>query len=315
LLWIASRRLAFGTIASGTYAFGGGLGAPLANAAAMARHWPLVSGPWESPWVHSVLPGVINATLVLGIVGVVGYRVWKREDVDLAEVCALFSYAFLLVVGISGRYGAVFDVFLVLSVVRACQARVSPTVTAALVVALMACAAIATYRTAPFYPATERLMIDYFRIAKRYVRALDRYGRGDTVLVLNDPVTWHSRVQWLSAVEGIDAEVIKAMDFACPTTAERLRLPCQASLRPGETPRHFEFEESCGFEFCGTMVAAPMPVRLNPAAGISIDLRRDAQHAANPLVWRAMTVDVDRPGVEILYFDPAIRDFRGVRVP
>jgi hypothetical protein len=63
------------------------------------------------------------------------------------------------------------------------------------------------------------------------------------------------------------------------------------------------------------MVAAPMPVRLNPAAGISIDLRRDAQHAANPLVWRAMTVDVDRPGVEILYFDPAIRDFRGVRVP
>jgi hypothetical protein len=105
------------------------------------------------------------------------------------------------------------------------------------------------------------------------------------------------------------------MDFACPTTAERLRMPCAVSLRPGETPRRFEFEESCGLEFCGTMVAATAPVRLNPAAGISIDLRRDVQQAANPLVWQAMTVSLDRPGVNLLYFDPATRDFRGVSVP
>jgi hypothetical protein len=314
LAWIACRYLAFGSTTSGTYAFGGGMRATLATAATMAWHWPLPSGPWGSPWFHSVLPGVINATLILGCIGVGAYRAWRKIDVDLAEVCALFSYAALLVVGISPRYGAVFEVFLVVSIVRAYQARLSSAVTAALVVSLTACAAIASYRTWRSYPATEGLMLNYYRIAQRYVKALDRYGSGDTVLVLNDPITWHSRVQWLSAVEGNKAEVVKAMDFACPTTAERLRSPCEVSLRPGESPRRFEFEESCGLEFCGTMVAAAAPVRLHPAAGISIDLRRDPDRAANPLVWHGMTVDVDRPGVQILYFDPATRDFRGVSV-
>jgi len=131
----------------------------------------------------------------------------------------------------------------------------------------------------------------------------------------SDPVTWHSRIQWLRAVEKSDAQLIKAMDFACPATAERLRMPCEVSLRPVETPRRFEFEESCGLEFCVTMVAATRPVRLNLAAGISIYLRRDAQQAANPLVWQAMTVSLDRPRVNLLYSDPATRDFCRVRVP
>jgi hypothetical protein len=208
---------------------------------------------------------------------------------------------------------------LVIAVIRAHQERILPRLTIVMITALSAALVLPTYHTWKQYPEIERLLIGYFRIAKSYVEALKQYGPNDTVVVINDPVTWHSRIQWLTAVEGIDAKVLKVADFACPVTAPRLHQGCKVSLEPEEGSRRFRFTQDCGLEFCGTMLPQGDAVQRTLADAISADLRRErlpsTPHWAGAPLWDTVTLTVDRANVHLLYFDPATRRIEHVHVP
>src|SRR5205085_4337594 len=193
-------------------------GRTVSKVATLARHWPLPSMGQRWWSLYSLAPLSVNVILVGGSVAVLGARLRRRLAVDLAEICWLFSYAAMLLVGVASRYGATADVFLVLAVLRARQARILRPVTAMMAVALAGGAVLSGYFAWRTYPDVEELMVGYFRVAKRYVEALEQHGPQDTVVVLNDPVTWHARLKWLTAVEGIPATVVKAMDFSCPAS-------------------------------------------------------------------------------------------------
>jgi hypothetical protein len=313
--WVIARRLAFGSFVGGTYTWTEDMAATLAKIATLARHWPLPSivQSWWSPW--SLVPLTINAILVAGSIAVVGARLQRRIPVDLAEVCWLFSYGAMLLVGVVPRYGATVDVFLILAVVRAHQAGILRTLTSTMVLAVAICAALSGYFAWRTYPQVEELTVGYFRVAKRYVTALQRYGPRDTVVVLNDPVTWHARVRWLTAVAGVSATVVKAMDFSCPASPERLRVPCNVSLRSAEGEGRFDFTEDCGLDFCGATQRPDTNVRRTLLDGIFVDLPRvSGREDARP-VWNALTLTVQRPNVFLMYFDPHTRRFEQTHVP
>jgi len=315
VLWISARRLVFESVASGTYTWTEGVENTLAKMADLAPHWPVPSGgfDWRSP--ISVLLATINVTLIIGAISTLGIRLWQRARIDLAEVCWLFSYLFLLVVGVSARYGATFDVFLVVTVVRAVQRPVLRPASAMMVAGLVACAAWGGYFNWKIYPGAERMIVDYSRAAKRYVDELRRFGPDDTVVVLNDPVTWHARVKWLTAVAGIPATVVKAMDFSCPSSPERIRASCTVALRAADGRREFEFTQDCGLNFCGATVRPHRPVRRTLMDGVFVDLPQEqGSDDAHP-VWYAMRLTLDRPNVFVVYFNPNTHSFERIHVP
>src|SRR5205807_6770228 len=133
-------------------------------------------------------------------------------------------------------------------------------------------------------------------------------------VVLNDPVTWHARLKWLTAVEGIPATVVKAMDFSCPASPERLREPCNVSLRPDESGRRFAFSQDCGLDFCGATIHPREEVRRTLLDGVFVELPKiRARNEARP-VWPGMTLTLERSEVFLVYFDPETRDFQQIHV-
>ena len=314
-LWVVTRHLVFGSVASGTYTWTEGIHGTLSKVATLARHWPMPSivPDWRSP--VSLVALVVNGVLVAGSIIVVGARVRRRIPVDLAEVCWLFSYGVMLVVGVVPRYGATVDVFLIVMVVRAYRARILRPLTAMMVVAVATCASLSGYFVWRTYPDVEQLMVGYFRVAKRYVNALQRHSPGDTVVVLNDPVTWHAQLKWLTAVAGVPATAVKAMDFSCPASPERLRGPCSVSLRSSEDRRQLDFTEDCGLDFCGATVRPNGAVRRTVLDGVFVELPKIAAGRDARPVWHSMTLTVERPDTFLMYFNPQTRDFEEIHVP
>src|SRR5262249_54479278 len=99
------------------------------------------------------------------------------------------------------------------------------------------------------YPAFQSALERYARISRGYVTVLRSFAPGERVLVLNDPVSWHSPVETLARVSAVPAEVHKVADYACPGVVPPPS--CQVALAPDGDALHYRFSESCGIVLCG----------------------------------------------------------------
>lgn len=263
----------------------------------------------------------VNGVVMTTSLGMIVSRLLKRQTPRLEEVCLLSCYLFLLVVGVSPRYGVLLDVFLLICLASWLQEssqrlRGDRLVAAALSAGLAVC----MVQTLSRYPELERNFIRYSEVGHRYVAALRTFGPGETVGVLNDPVTFWTPVKWLSQAMGVQANVVKLADYAWSRQRlDGINTLCYVSLQAvSPEPLEYRFTQSCGIDVLSSTrwLRADQPVHLAFEDGIAIDLVPFAsisQPPADHVRWQSMRISLDRADIRLLYFDPRTREFK--RVP
>jgi hypothetical protein len=322
LLWLGLRLAAFGGVSNGTYVLEANAGGLLHNLVKLGLRWPfwidilpLRQGSEGLAALPSWLLLAANLGLMLAAAGIVSLRLLRRHETPhAAEACLLLSFGFMCLVGVAPRYGAVLDVCLVACIGQWLAQRSAPRLTAVPALSLIAGLAVTDLQAWQNWPERYALVRDYAAIGRQYLAALKAYPAGERVLVLNDPISWHSQERWLRSAAGIDAEVVKLADFACPGSALRLRQVCAVALRRQTGAPQFEFTQSCGIEVCGSFVAPPQPLHFEAAPGFAVDLSAQAPgetgRGGDPPQWRTLRFTSGAGPTHLLYFDPASRSFR-----
>ncbi len=313
LLWLALRVLAFGNPAGGVYVLPSGAGDTLKRALKLVLQWPLWVDtlPFHlhgagSQALRAWLLFAANLGFLLAAAGLIVLRLLRdRQPPRLAELGLLFSYGFMTLVGLGARYGAVLDVWLLTCLGLWLAERRAPRLGLLALLALLVGLAATQWRARERWIELQPLLVEYSQISRQYLAELKRFAPGETVLVLNDPVSWHSQARWLRLAGGVDARIVKAADFACPASALRLRQPCSVALKATATAGQFEFDQSCGIDWCGAFVSHAQPARLKPAPDIDVELLPGAEDGQ----WDSLRLTLRGAPVQLLYFDPADRGF------
>jgi len=322
LLWLALRLADFGGVSNGTYVLSANPGGPLHNLVKLGLRWPF--------WIEvlplrkdseglAALPSWLllgaNLGLMLAAIGIVGLRWWRRRETPhLAEACLLLSYGFMCLVGVASRYGAVLDVCIVACLGLWLAQAATPRLNVVAALALGAGVVVTDVQAWQAWPERYALVQNYSHIGQDYVATLKTFPAGARVIVLNDPVSWHSQGRWLRRAAGIEAEVVKLADYACPGSALRLEQPCTVALHAAAGPGQFEFSQSCGIDVCGAFVTQEQPAHFEPAAGVAVDLlplpSSEPGHSADPPQWRGLRLTLADKAAHLLYFDPASRSVK-----
>ena len=263
-----------------------------------------------------------NAAVVGGVMAEVASRLRARRRPSPEEMSLLASYAFMLVMGTSPRYGVTLDMSLLNVVLRwrreqARPTRASRVVSAGLALGLATNGVV----TAKEYPRLRRNFLAYAEVGRKYIAALRKFGAGERVLVLNDPVTFWAPVKWLTRTMGIEAEVIKLADYPYSRDfLDGITLPSVVSLEPPSGPGEpWRFSHPRGVDILSSHPLLPTDetVHVDYGNGITIDLEpapADAAPMDDHQRWAAMRiVPGDRPA-HLLYYDPAAGEFQTVAV-
>lgn len=265
---------------------------------------------------------VSNAAVVGGAALELVSRLRSGRRMSSDEAALVASYAFLLVMGTSPRYGVTLDMSLLNALAqwrrdRAPSSRAARVVTAGLAVGLATNAVL----TAKEYPRLERNFLAYAEVGRKYLAALREFDAGDRVLVLNDPVTFWAPVKYLTRVFGIKAEVIKLADH--PYSRDNLDGMTNHSEVLLEPPaglgEPWRFSQSRGIDILSSHPLLPTdePVHVDYGDGITIDLE-PAPAAVPPTDdhqrWLAMRIDPGNRPAHLLYYDPAKGEFQAVAI-
>lgn len=325
-LWLLARLLAFGLDASGqVYVLRSTGYDGLLRLLRLATKWPFWVDAGQllhTPDLTAAAAArfallAANACAMAAALALIGLRLWRRAPLRVEELCLLSSYAFLLLVGTSPRYGVLFDIFLLLCGVLWWRERAAPRPASRVVAAgLLVGVAISTAQATTRWPVLESNALAYAQAGRAYVAALRGFEPGQRVLVLNDPVTFWAPVHWLAQAMEIEAEVMKLADYPwSPRLLDGIAAPCEATLRasPGD-PLTYEFTQTCGIDLLSSTRLLPgdQPVRLQREGGIEIALHppaaEQAQTPDRPR-WRSMRIELSTPDAVLLYFDPGKRGF------
>lgn len=315
LLWLGLRLSVFGNPAGGVYVLGG-KAAVIRQLLHQALQWPFWLEPLpfhlDAPAAQKVQAWLLlaaNLGFALATAGILGLRLWRRQAPHAVELGLLFSWLFMILVGVSDRLGAVLCVCLLASLGIWLGERQAPRLTALAALSLALGLSATAWRAEGRWHQIEPLVVEYSQLSRRYLDELKSFAPGQTVVVLNDPVSWHSQARWLRLAGGVAAEVVKVADFACPATAPRLDQPCTVSLAPTGVPHQYEFSQSCGIDWCGAFVPQDQPARLTPAPGVEAELLPGPGAPGAAPQWTRLRLDLRRAGAELLYFDPSDRSF------
>ncbi|MFL6088979.1 MAG: hypothetical protein ACJ71Z_02435 [Aeromicrobium sp.] len=329
--WFAVRRATFGpsSIEDSAYVFRPDPRGKLMRQARIAAKFPF----WvnygslgeRGLTVNKVAAGSLllsNAAVVAGAVVELASRLRAGRPPSPDESSLAASYAFLLAMGTSSRYGVALDMSMLHALVQWRRERGRPSRAARVVSAGLALGvATNTVLTAKEYPRLERNFLAYADVGRKYVTALRRFGAGERVLVLNDPVTFWAPVKFLTRTLGIKAEVIKLADH--PYSRDNLDGMTNTSIVSLEPPagpgEPWRFSQSRGIDILSSHPLLPNdePVHVDYGDGITIDLEpfaSDVPPTDDHQRWEAMRImPGDRPA-HLLYYDPATGEFETVAV-
>jgi hypothetical protein len=317
LLWLGLRLSVFGNPAGGVYVLGS-REAVIRQLLHQALQWPfwLETLPFhlDAPLGQKLQAWLLllaNLGFALATAGILGLRLLRRQMPQAVELGLLFSWLFMILVGVSDRLGAVLCLCLLASLGIWLGQRQAPRLTTLAALSLALGLSVTAWRAEGRWQQIEPLVVEYSQLSRQYLDELKSYAPGETVVVLNDPVSWHSQVRWLRLAGGVGAEVVKVADFACPATAPRLHQPCAVSLAPTGLPRQYEFSQSCGIDWCGAFVPQDQPARISPAPGVEAELLPGPVSAAPGAAqqWTRLRLDLHRADARLLYFDPSDRSF------
>ncbi len=318
LLWIGLRLSMFGTPAGGVYVLGNGNADPLRQLLRQALQWPFwletlpfhLEGPLAQKLQAWLLLGA-NLGFIFAAGGIIGQRLLRRRQAPHpVELALLFSYVFMILVGVADRFGAVLSVCLLAALGIWLGERQAPRLALLAALCMVLGVGATAWRAEGRWNQIKPLVVEYSQISRQYLDQLKSFAPGDTVVVLNDPVSWHSQARWLRLAGGVPAQLVKAADFACPASALRLRQPCTVSLKPGAAPRQYEFTQSCGIDWCGAFVPHDRPARIRPAPQVEAELLPGPPPVPGAIEWTTLRLELHgSSNFKLLYFDPSDRSF------
>lgn len=332
VLWFAARLAAFSRAElAGAYVLDDDPRGRVLRQLRIASKWPfsvetstLVREPGLSRDKVAVPPLLVaNALTMGGALFQILTRVRRRELPAAEEVCFLSSYGFLQVAGTSQRYGVGLDAFLLICLARWAREQRAPSwprgmVSAGVALGLAVTALQAVHR----YRRLEANVLRYGVVGRKYIAALAKFDASDTVVVLNDPVTWWMPVKWMARVMRIRANVVKVADYPWSRDMlDAIRAPCEVRLHPPENSASpFRFTQSCGIDILSSRARLPdeRQVRVDYGDGLTIELESPtaASMPASKHVgrWQEMRIFTGRKPVHLLYYDPRQETFRSVFV-
>jgi hypothetical protein len=311
LLWFSVRLAAFGSVAGGVYALPTGMSAVVQR----VLLWPFASDVLSSDQRGLALVHFASRLLKCGNLLVVALaafltiRGWRRDGhVPLAVLCFWASYAFVLLTGLVTRYGAVMDVFLILALLHWLSVGSWAARTCAAVV--VACVAVAVALAALAFPEHKTSFLRMYESSRQYVTALRPTAPDARVLVLNDPATRHSRLEWLLQVMDIKGDVRKASDFPWGAQWFEPRPQCQVQLDQSAHGTMIRFRQSCGVEFSGSPIPAQGSVKMALSSWATTKVELGA--AGSPPDSFDVTLSI--LPVQLVYYDPQNATFKSVLV-
>ena len=325
LAWLIVRLLAFGAADSAdVYVLQGNAHGLLYRQARILTKWPFwteTSPLFQDPdltrdTLATALLLLANGMLMTGVLSLILIRVLNRQMPRVEEVCLFSCYFFLLIVGVSPRYGVLLDLFLLicLAVWWADHPR-HPWPRWLVAMGLGTGLVVSTFQTVVRFPELRSNFLRYSEVGHRYVSALRTFGPDETVVVLNDPVTFWMPVKWLNQTMRIQATVVKLADYAwSPHLLDGIEAPCDVALEfVPERRSQYRFTQSCGIDLLSATryLQADRPFHFDFGDGTSIELAPYAEAPSGERTrWESMLISPGRPDTRLLYFDPRSSDFK-----
>ncbi|MGH8505180.1 MAG: hypothetical protein ACRETM_04360 [Stenotrophobium sp.] len=315
--WLATRLLLFGSVAQGVYvlmrgpaeiahAFAGNLiKLPLfLDSISVALHQPLS--------LHGLLL-VCNTVLLAYLAWDTGKR-WRAQGVEVISLAAIGTWCFLGLVGLNPRYGTLIEGLVVLMLARPAAPGVPAILRIAGLVAFMAGGAALGLLSLRAYDTHVAFSKVIYQVGRDYAVALGKAQTG-MVVVLNDPNTMYTAPSDMAKVLGLPVTTVyKVSDFPWQWPEPEARVipqqPCSVSVSVN-APGTVRFEQSCGLQIMGALVPNKKPLILPLAPGIDAEFP-DATLSATgglPALGNIALLHVRKPGVSVLFFDPATRTF------
>ncbi len=326
LIWLIVRAIMFGSSTDNVDVLSTGAAELIKRSIRLATIWPFGgSGQLAVVWPITEHVDWPRALALLANVTVMGvavcaatYRLIRKQMPSVGELCAMGCYAFILLVGVAPRYGAVAQAFFLICfagwMVMPDLKKFRPILVAGIGVGMLA----ANLQTIPQLDRNLDLLTRYHHIARNYAETLKKYSDGQTVLVLNDPVTMNSKLGSLTHIIGATADIDKLADFACPATAYRLDNDCNVTLTELPQKRHYLLTQSCGIDHCG------LKERHHGHSNSTITHLSKEQSPSVPAAvdWDTYQIGADRlqfrlkqGDVYLLYFQPESLTFKAHYVP
>lgn len=318
LTWVAMRFLLFGGVSQGVYVLmrepAEIVRAFVVNLLKLPLYAPPLSGALREPLSWQALLVACNG-LVLVYLAVDVWRRWWTRGPDAVSVVVILSWGFLALVGLNPRYGAIIIALSFVMAARPAAAGVPALARSAALAAVFVSALVHGWLSLHSYAAHARFSQIVFDAGRAYAAALDQ-SEADLVVVLNDPNTMYTAPSDMAQVlEAPVTEVFKASDFPwrwpAPYAREILPQPCAVSVSVAEGTR-VNLRQSCGFQIRGAPIPRETPVVLPIADGVRAEFPEAAPAGDGMDLGKSMVLQVERPGVAVLYFDPATGSFQEI---
>lgn len=318
LAWIAMRFLLFGGVSQGVYVLmrepAEIVRAFVVNLFKLPLYAPPLSGALREPLSWQGLLVACNG-LVLAYLAVDVWRRWRMRGPDAVSSAVILSWGFLALVGLNPRYGAIIIALSLVMVARPAVAGVPAVARYMALAAVLVSGLVHGWLSVQSYGTHARFSQEVYEAGREYADAL-RGIEADIVVVLNDPNTMYTAPSDMAKVLDTPVTaVFKASDFPWPWPAPYAReMPeqaCTVSVTSADGTA-VTLRQSCGFRIMGAPVPRETPVVLPMADGVRAEFPEAAPAGDTMDLGKRLVLHVQRPGVAVLYFDPATGSFQEV---
>lgn len=319
LVWIGIRLLLFGSISQGVYVLAGGSASAIRSLITSLLKLPLyapsLSGALRDPVSVAALLVLCNG-LVLAYLALDTLKRWWHYGPEVISVAFIGYWGFLALVDLNPRYGALIIALAIIMLAR----RAAPGVPRSARVLALAALTITglthgalSLRSYSTQVAFSKII---YQVGRDYAAALGEAGPNTAaVVVLNDPNTVYTAPSDMSKVLGLPVTTIyKTSDYPwqwpAPYATAIPKQPCTVSVT---TPNAATvvLQQNCGLQIAGALVPHQNPPVLPIADGIEAVYPQAQYNPAGYVsnLGQRLVLHIRRPGVRVLYFDPATRSF------
>jgi hypothetical protein len=321
LIWLAARLFLFGSVAEGVYVM-------MRTPAEIVKDFipNLLKLPLYAPGLRNALANPVSPQAllvacngaVLAYLALDTWRRWRSTGPEILSVTVILCWGFLALVGLNPRYGAPVICLTVLMLARTAAPGVPEVARSLALAALLASAAIHAALSAQSLPVHLQFTRGVYEAGRDYAAALGSVdaGKVDVIVVLNDPNTMYTAPSDLARVMKLPVVAVhKATDYPWPWPETQARTPpeqaCTVEARVLD-PGRVEFTQSCGLQIMGARVPNELPLSLPLEEGIRVSFPDAAliPGAPIPALGSRMVIELARPNVGLLYFDPEQGAFR-----
>lgn len=319
LIWIGLRLLLFGSLSHGVYVFSDNSGSfvhsLITSLLKLPLYTPALSNALQQPLSVAALLVACNI-LVLIYLGADTLKRWWDHGPEVVSVAFIGYWAFLALVDLNPRYGTLIIALAFIMLARRPATGMPRAARALALTALIVTSFTHGVLSWRAFPTQVAFAQDIYQVGRDYAAAL-AHASTDTqaIVVLNDPNTVYTAPSDMAKVLRLPVTTVyKTSDYPWQwPKAYATQLPQQPCAVAVSTPDAATviLQQSCGLQIAGALVPHENPPVLPVARGISAEFPQAQFNNADFVtdLGQRLILHIRRPGVRVLYFDPADRTF------